>query len=59
MKEMSAGVGHSATSWFCQKITQEKVSTSKLKLQKNRVRMNCAVGQAGHRENDHRDSEYK
>ena len=59
MKETSAGVGHSATSWFCQNIVQEKVSTSKLKLQKNSVRMSCAGGQAGHREDDHRDSEYK
>lgn len=59
MKETSAGMGHSATSLSCQNITQEKVSTSKSKLQKNSVRMNCAVGRADHTEGDTRDSEYK
>lgn len=59
MKETSAGKGHSATSLSCQNTTQEKVSTSKLKLQKNSVRMNWAVGWAAHPEDDHRDSEYK
>lgn len=52
-------MGHSATSLSCQNITQEKVSTSKSKLQKNSVRMNCAVGRADHTEGDTRDSEYK
>lgn len=43
MKKTSAGIGHSVTSLSGQNITQEKVSASKLRSQKNSMRMNCAV----------------
>ena len=49
VKEMSAGTGQAATSLSCQDTVQGQVSTSKLRRQKNNVRMNQAVWQADHR----------